>query len=153
MHNQIFKVSKTIPTGITGKIYKFKKIPVPKVTSRLKIIRFGLILTSNSLQVSIIIPWINQPKSFIMKKKNQTFTNLLLIILVLCTITLKAEIKLPAIFGDHMVLQQNTNASIWGKATPRQTVQVVTSWESETYSTKSDKEGNWKLKVKTPTAG
>ncbi|MCK5104694.1 MAG: sialate O-acetylesterase, partial [Cyclobacteriaceae bacterium] len=88
-----------------------------------------------------------------MKKKNQSFTNLLLIILVLCTTTLKAEIKLPAIFGDHMVLQQNTNASIWGKATPRQTVQVVTSWESETYSTKSDKEGNWKLKVKTPIAG
>lgn len=88
-----------------------------------------------------------------MKKKNRTFTKLLLIILVLCTSTLKAEIKLPAIFGDHMVLQQSTNASIWGKATPRQTVQVVTSWDNETYSTKSDKAGDWKLKVKTPKAG
>ncbi|NQU53645.1 MAG: sialate O-acetylesterase, partial [Bacteroidetes bacterium] len=30
------------------------------------------------------------------------------------TISLKAEVKLPTIFGDNMVLQQQTDAAIWG---------------------------------------
>lgn len=29
-----------------------------------------------------------------------------------------AEIKLPAIFSDGMVMQQQTNANLWGTATP-----------------------------------
>jgi len=66
---------------------------------------------------------------------------------------LKAEVKLPAIFGDHMVLQQQTNAAIWGKAKPNRTVKVTCSWNNKNFSTKSDKEGNWKLKVKTSSAG
>ena len=49
-----------------------------------------------------------------MKKKNQILVVLLFAILVSYTSTLKAEIKLPAIFGDHMVLQQQTEAGIWG---------------------------------------
>ncbi|MEL7588234.1 MAG: sialate O-acetylesterase [Prolixibacteraceae bacterium] len=65
----------------------------------------------------------------------------------------KAEIKLPAIFGDHMVLQQQTEATIWGKATPAKTVTVSTSWNGKSYGTRSDVNGNWKLKVKTPEAG
>jgi len=88
-----------------------------------------------------------------MKKKNQLSAIFLVISFILNTSVLKAEIELPAIFGDHMVLQQNTDASIWGKATPRKKVQVITSWNEETYTTNADKEGNWKLKVKTPSAG
>ncbi len=66
---------------------------------------------------------------------------------------LKAEIKLPAIFGDNMVLQQQTDAAIWGKANPNKTVNITCSWDNKSYSTKSDKKGNWKQKVKTPVAG
>ncbi len=65
----------------------------------------------------------------------------------------KAEVKLPAIFGDNMVLQQQTDAAIWGTAAADKTVRVTTSWDKKSYSTKSDSEGNWKLKVKTPAAG
>lgn len=64
-----------------------------------------------------------------------------------------AQIELPAIFGDHMVLQQQTDAGIWGKASPGKTVKVVTSWNKKSYSTTADKDGNWKLKVQTPAAG
>ena len=67
--------------------------------------------------------------------------------------SVKAEIKLPAVFGNNMVLQQQTEAAIWGKATPGKSVKVVTSWNKKSYSTKSDNEGNWKLKVATPAAG
>lgn len=64
-----------------------------------------------------------------------------------------AEIKLPAIFGDHMVLQQQSDAAIWGKATANKTVKVTTSWNNKSYSVKSDADGNWKTKVQTPSAG
>ena len=64
-----------------------------------------------------------------------------------------AKIELPPMFSNNMVLQQQTEAPIWGKATPLKTVKVVTSWNNETYAVKSDKEGKWKLKVKTPVAG
>ncbi len=64
-----------------------------------------------------------------------------------------AEVKLPAIFGDNMVLQQQTDAAIWGKATSGATVSVKTSWNGKAYSTRADKNGSWKIKVPTPSAG
>ena len=39
-----------------------------------------------------------------------------LIVLVISSDTLFGEVKLPAIFGDNMVLQQKTDAAIWGTA-------------------------------------
>ncbi len=84
--------------------------------------------------------------------KKLTSIAIVLIIFIFSGV-LKAEIKLPAIFGDNMVLQQQTNAAIWGKASPNETVEVICSWDNKSYSAKSDKEGAWKLKVKTPSAG
>ncbi len=83
-------------------------------------------------------------------------TRLIIYIFFLHTVfvlSLKAEIILPAIFGDHMVLQQQTEAGIWGKASPGNTVDIYTSWDNANYSTRADSAGNWKIKVKTPLAG
>lgn len=66
---------------------------------------------------------------------------------------LQAEVTLPAVFGDNMVLQQQTDAAIWGKADPNKSVQITTSWDSKSYAAKADKNGKWKTKVKTPAAG
>ncbi len=74
-------------------------------------------------------------------------------ILFLFAVNTNAEVKLPAIFGSNMVLQQQTNAAIWGTAKANKTVKVTTSWNKKSYSTKADADGNWKLKVKTPAAG
>ena len=86
-------------------------------------------------------------------KRIQHLFFLLVFIAVFSAGSIKAEVKLPAIFGEHMVLQQQTNAAIWGKATPGKNVKVVTSWNKKSYSTTADKEGDWKLKVSTPAAG
>ncbi len=75
------------------------------------------------------------------------------VLLVLTSWELKSEITLPAIFGDHMVLQQQTKAAIWGKASPSRKVELVTSWNDANYSARSDEEGNWKIMVQTPEAG
>ncbi|MDX1284790.1 MAG: glycosyl hydrolase family 2, partial [Draconibacterium sp.] len=64
-----------------------------------------------------------------------------------------AEVKLPSIFGDGMVLQQQTDAAIWGTATANKTIKITTSWNKKSYSSKADSEGKWKIKVATPEAG
>lgn len=76
-----------------------------------------------------------------------------LIILISLSFQIKAEIQLPAIFSNNMVLQQQTNAAIWGKASPGKTVKVTTSWNDGSYSAKTETDGSWKLKIQTPVAG
>jgi sialate O-acetylesterase len=77
----------------------------------------------------------------------------ILVVIVLSVNQLFAEVKLPAVFCDNMVMQQQTEAAIWGKANKNSTVSVTTSWNGKSYSTKASPDGSWKLKVTTPKAG
>ena len=79
------------------------------------------------------------------------FSSLLLFFFLLSG--LKAEIKLPAILMDNMVLQQNSVVLLWGKAKVNSAVSLKTSWDNKSYKTVSDTEGNWEIKVKTPAGG
>lgn len=64
-----------------------------------------------------------------------------------------AEVKLPAVINDNMVLQQMSSVPLWGKAMPGKTVRVTTSWDKKSYRAAANKSGNWRLNVKTPAAG
>lgn len=64
-----------------------------------------------------------------------------------------AAIKLPALFSDNMMLQQQSNAPIWGWADKNQNIKVKTSWDAKVYAVKADKDGKWKIALKTPVAG
>lgn len=59
---------------------------------------------------------------------------------------------MPAVFGDNMVLQQQSEVAVWGWAKANASVRVTTSWNGRGYTAKSDGEGRWKLKVQTPAA-
>ena len=74
-------------------------------------------------------------------------------LLVVACLPAWAEVKLPAIFSDGMVMQQQTQANLWGTATPNKTVTVTTGWNGKQYSVTADKSGAWKLAVSTPVAG
>ena len=54
--------------------------------------------------------------------------------------------------GDNMVLQQQTEARLWGWAKPGKTIKITTSWSDEATTAKADKQGEWLAKVKTPKA-
>ena len=56
-------------------------------------------------------------------------------------------------FSDNMVLQQQTDAPIWGESKPGKKVEIVTSWNGEKYTAEADSLGKWNVKVKTPAAG
>lgn len=78
---------------------------------------------------------------------------LLLYILAMNVSVCFAEIKLPAVLANNMVLQQKSNANLWGKATKLATITVFTSWNKKEYRTDADAEGNWLLNIATPKAG
>ena len=66
--------------------------------------------------------------------------------------SVSAKVVLPAIFSDNMVLQQNAQVNLWGKATPGERVSVKTSWTDKAVTTKAAADGKWTVKLKTPAA-
>ena len=63
----------------------------------------------------------------------------------------RGEIKLPKLFSDHMVLQRETEANLWGWAAPGEEVKIALG--DSTATAKADDSGKWKAKLKTPAAG
>src|SRR5688572_25619382 len=72
-------------------------------------------------------------------------------LLALCTLAVHADVTLPSIFSDNMVLQQDTSAPVWGKAEPGEEVTVTILDKKETVKTNPD--GRWAVKIGTPKAG
>lgn len=73
--------------------------------------------------------------------------------LVLTCMLAGAEIKLPKLVSDGMVLQRNAKVNIWGQAAAGKSVTVVTSWDGAKYRTSADSDGNWCVSAVTGEAG
>lgn len=72
--------------------------------------------------------------------------------LLLGLVNLRAEIKLPALVGDNMVLQQATKVRLWGNATPNSSLKVRSSWDNTEYTAQVNDQGRWEIWVQTPSA-
>jgi sialate O-acetylesterase len=64
-----------------------------------------------------------------------------------------ADIRLPAIIGDNMVLQQGQKATIWGWADPGEEVMVSVSWHNMKWGVTAGHNGKWLYKMNPPEAG
>ena len=78
---------------------------------------------------------------------------LALLLLALLPLPLTADIRLPAIIGDNMVLQQQADVLLWGEASPRCNITLEPSWSQNVYTTRTDDDGNWKITLPTIAAG
>ena len=56
--------------------------------------------------------------------------------------TLKAEVKLPGVFGDNMVLQRGQENQVWGKADPGEILSIAFAGMS--VKTTAGQDGHWK---------
>ena len=65
----------------------------------------------------------------------------------------RAEIVLPSLFGDNMVLQQNARVKVWGEANAYTRISATCSWDHRTYSAKADAAGRWSMYIETPEIG
>ena len=61
-------------------------------------------------------------------------------------------LRLPSLFGDHMILQQKMKNTIWGWAESKEQVSVTASWGASA-SAQADAEGAWKVLLDTPAFG
>ena len=68
---------------------------------------------------------------------------------MLCTFTSFATIWLPAIFGNQMVLQQNSTVKIWGTATAGKKLVINPSWSKQTVQVIPDASGAWSATLQT----
>ncbi len=64
-----------------------------------------------------------------------------------------AAVRLPALIGNNMVLQQNTAINVWGWADAGEKITVLASWLTSSVDVITTKEGNWKTIINTPKAG
>jgi len=57
----------------------------------------------------------------------------------------RAELKVPAVFGDNMVLQQQLRVPVWGWAAPG--AQVTVKFSGQTKTTRAAADGKWLVKL------
>lgn len=70
-----------------------------------------------------------------------------LIGLLLAASSVQADLSVPHFFSDHMVLQRNRHAALWGTADPNDSVKV-TFQDSITTAT-ADAKGQWRVEIAT----
>ncbi len=58
-------------------------------------------------------------------------------------ISVRAEVSLPKIVGDNMVLQRNVRLPIWGRATPGE--EVTVRFAGQTKRARADGQGRWQV--------
>ena len=63
-----------------------------------------------------------------------------------------ADIRLPSLFSDRMVLQQKTANIVWGFAEPGEKISVEASW-GKTAKTTANAVGKWRVSLETPLHG
>ena len=73
--------------------------------------------------------------------------------LLLGSITLsQSNLQLPEFFSDNMVLQRESEVTIWGKCKPKTQIIISAGW-NESATAKTDENGNWKVSINTIEAG
>ncbi|RXK61751.1 sialate O-acetylesterase [Lacibacter luteus] len=75
----------------------------------------------------------------------------ILSILVFVVFTTKAQVKLPQIVRDSMILQRDVPVNIWGWSAANEKVSV--KFNGKTYNTKGNAEGKWIIKLPATKAG
>jgi sialate O-acetylesterase len=81
-----------------------------------------------------------------------SFARLLPALAVACSsASLFADVKLPPFISNHMVLQRESKAPLWGQAEPNEAVSV--KFRDQAVETKADANGNWRVELKGLKAG
>jgi sialate O-acetylesterase len=62
-----------------------------------------------------------------------------------------AQIRLPKLIGDGMILQRGASTKLWGWAAPKE--KVTLQFNKQSYSIIADEKGNWSIKLPETKAG
>jgi sialate O-acetylesterase len=70
--------------------------------------------------------------------------------IALFSVISSADVRLPAIISDNMVLQTGTRVSLWGWADPNEEITVTRSWRQPDLTVQADDHGKWIFQVDAP---
>ncbi len=85
-------------------------------------------------------------------RPQRVLTSLIVPVLLLAVVPATlADVRLPSVFGSHMVLQRGTAVPVWGWADPGEKVTV--SFRDQTKTTTADDAGNWMVKLDSLSVG
>jgi len=90
---------------------------------------------------------------FSLQGKISLLRNFMLFLLISVMNNSYAKIWLPSILSDNMVLQQQSEATIWGWTTfTNETITITGSWNTKEVTVKAN-QGLWSVQLPTPVAG
>ncbi|MFZ1717312.1 MAG: sialate O-acetylesterase, partial [Saprospiraceae bacterium] len=81
--------------------------------------------------------------------RKSTLYSLTAVLLLLFVNPVYSEVKLPAIISSNMVLQRNSTVVLWGWASANEKIYIRTSWLKDQANLEANKEGNWRIELKT----
>ena len=73
--------------------------------------------------------------------------------LLAAAVTAGAKVTPSVMLTDNMVLKQNSNARITGKAKPGEKITAIPSWNNQKYTVKASNDGRWSIALPTPAGG
>ena len=79
-------------------------------------------------------------------------TAIIVLVTMILPLSAMADVKPAGLFQDHMVIQRDTEAPVWGIADAGEQVTVVGSW-GKSASAVTGEDGKWRVKLQTPAAG
>ena len=75
----------------------------------------------------------------------------IVLLALLPALSLSAQVTLPKVISNHMVIQRNLPVHVWGMAAPGE--EVTTSFRGETRATKAGPLGRWSVYLSPGEAG
>jgi sialate O-acetylesterase len=83
--------------------------------------------------------------------RNPVSVCVLTALIALLSVSACADVTLPAVLGDHMVVQRGLPVHVWGMAVPNEAVSVT--FRGETRSATADENGRWSVFLSPGEAG
>jgi sialate O-acetylesterase len=80
-----------------------------------------------------------------------SITGMTLAFFATAAVPVAAEVTLPNVFGDHMIMQRDAQLPVWGRADPGETVTI--SLDGRTATTVAGDDGRWMVRLPAMAAG
>jgi len=80
-------------------------------------------------------------------------TVIILFLFLFSTVESFAGLRLPSVISNNMVLQQQSQATLWGWADPTEKIVITNSWNNTKDSVVAGSDSKWKISISTPAAG
>ncbi len=90
---------------------------------------------------------------FMYRKNILLLAGLFVVFGILSHFQANAALKLPALIGNNMVLQQNATINVWGWADADEAINIKAGWLQTAVFATTSADGKWETSIKTPSAG